>query len=240
MKNLEKITEKVISLFFTIFFKFRKPIQNKILYKTINLYRGSGFSEIFSQIRAWDAPFEDIDKLIPKKAEILDLGSGDGLLSNYLALSSNKRNVVGIEMNEKRVLISPKGLKNVKFKQGNILTHKLPKTDVYILAHVLHHLPSKIHQEKLLKKIAGVMQKKQKLLILEIDNKPKLKYITTWLTDAFIVPILFEQKIFNKNFYYRNRKEWYNLLDQLGFKIRIKKVHKGMPFSHVLIEAIKE
>ncbi|MBX4205651.1 class I SAM-dependent methyltransferase [Candidatus Microgenomates bacterium] len=241
MKIIKRFLEVLVGLFFTVYFLFNK--KNKIpktLEETINLYKGEGFGELFSQIRAWDAPYEPIDKLIAKNAKVLDLGSGDGLLGNYLALSSSKRKVSGIELNKDRAKSAYRKIKNTHFRQGNILKVDIGRQDVVILAHVLHHLPSKLDQEKLLSKISNALSKNKELIILEIDYKPFFKYIFSWLTDAITVPILFEGKIFTNQFFYRKRDDWKKLLTSLGFVVKIKPIHNGMPFSHVLIYAKKK
>lgn len=240
MKFVKKIMEVLLTTFFSILFKFNKTQKDIFLEKTIDLYKDKSFNGVFAKIRAWDAPYKEIDKRISKKSLIVDLGSGDGLLANYLAQISKNRKIYGIELNPTRVDVSQKGLKNTHFKQGSILKTSLPKADVFILAHVLHHLPSKRSQELLLEKLSNLLGKNKKIVILEIDNVPLFKFLFTWFTDAFIVPILFEGRFFTNKFYYRKRKEWYKLLTKIGFKVKMKLVNKGMPFSHVLIEAIKK
>lgn len=241
MKLLKKIMELAANIFFAAFFKVMgKPRISKNLKKAVSLYEKDGFGKLFSQIRSWDAPYEVLEKIVPKKGEILDLGCGDGLLVNYLALSSPKRKITGIELNSDRIEIADKGIKNARFLRGDILTKKYPKADSVILAHVLHHLPSFASQEKVLEKLSGILKKKNKLIILEIDNKPLLKYFFSIIVDSVVVPILFEGKVFATKLFYRTSSEWQRLLEELGFSVEVKSTHRGMPFSHILIEATKK
>ena len=224
-----------VNVFFSIFFIiFGKPKAQKNLQKTMKLYEGDGFNELFSVIRVWDAPYEEINKLVPRSGKVIDLGSGDGILANYLALSSSKRKVVGVEINKNRISEADKGVENAKFKYGDILKQKLPKSDCILLTHVLHHLPSKRDQEIALRNIKKSLKKNGKLIIVEIVEKPRLKYWFTWLTDAFTVPILFEGKLYDFNFHYRKENEWLYLLNDMGFKIKTTNPHFGKPFSHVI------
>ncbi|SRR5258708_37286422 len=236
MDMVQEIFKKTISLFFRIFF-FIFP-DNKLpqkLQETIDLYKGGGFSETFAKIRVWDAPYEPIDKLVKKNAVILDLGCGDGTLANYLALSSPRRKVYGFDINKKRIKEADKGLKNTKFQYGDILKIKIISPDVVILAHVLHHLSSKGAQVKFLQKVSDNLKEGSELIVLEIDTRPSLKYVFTWLTDGIIVPVLFERKLYDFKFFYRKSNEWKEMLVKLGFDVKLKKVNRGMPFSHILI-----
>ena len=77
-----------------------------------------------------------------QRGGIIDLGSGDGLMANYLGISSKRRKVFGIELNKSRLIESDKGVKNVKFKVGDILKSKIYKVDVILLIHVFIIYPA--------------------------------------------------------------------------------------------------
>lgn len=235
MKYLKTLLWFFVEQFFGIYFRiFGKPILDATMKKTLRLYEESKFFELFSLIRAWDAPFKQINSLLPKSGMILDIGCGDGTQTNYLALSSSKRTLLGIELNKDRVSEAYKGLKNTTFKQGNALTARLPKADAIVITHVLHHLPTRDDQITLLRKLKKSLKPRGVLVIVEIIEKPFLKYLFTWLTDAFTVPILFEKKLYDFNFHYRTDSEWKDVLEELGFSYTRKVVHKGMPFSHCI------
>lgn len=240
MRIIKNVLWLFINLFFRVYFYiFGKPKISRALQKTLILYGGSNFFELFSLIRAWDAPFYEVNKAVPLKGLIVDLGCGDGTQSNFLALSSKERKVVGVEINKDRILEADKGIKNTKFLTGDIRSVKFPKADCIVLTHVLHHLPNKLDQQKLLKRLHGDLKKSGKLVIVEIIEKPFLKYVFTWLTDAFTVPILFEKKLYDFNFHYRKEREWIELCRRLGFVCTVTYPHKGKPFSHVLFECKK-
>ncbi|SRR5258708_958675 len=238
MEFLKESLEKIISVFFKIYFLVNPAEKNsENLDKALDLYKGKGFVELFSEIRTWDAPFESIESKVPIQGVIVDLGSGDGLLGNYLAIASPKRHVFGIELNKERVKNSYKGFKNTKFLYGNILKADIPKADCILLVHVLHHLNSFDEQEKLIEKCKTKLRKGGKLLIVEISEQPFSKYMFTKFTDMVIVPILFENRIFNPNINFRKISDWRKLLKNFGFNVKVSYPHKGKPFSHVLFEA---
>lgn len=89
-------------------------------------------------------PFEEIEKKIPKSGTIVDVGCGEGVLSTLLAISSNRREVIGIDTNKKKVDLAKlltKKVPNLSFKLENALSRNLPKAKVYILSDFIHHIP---------------------------------------------------------------------------------------------------
>lgn len=239
-KTVKIFLQPFLKIFFNTLFLIKgEPAMDKNLKQAVDLYKGGDFSELFARIRSWDAPYEELNKAVPKAGKVLDLGCGDGLLANYLAISSPKRNVVGVEISKSRVMQASHGISNAHFKQADILKLGSYKANSVVLAHVLHHLPSKKDQEVLIEKLSKQLKKNSKMVILEISRQPYYKYLFSMFTDSVIVPILFEGKLFSYNFYYRTARDWRKLLTQYGFKVTLKHRNKGMPFSHVVIIATK-
>lgn len=240
MYLFQNLFKFLLKAFFEIYFRIAgQPNIDKFLRKTIELYEGNDFSSLFSKIRIWDSPFMEVEKAVPKQGLVVDLGCGDGILANYLAISGKNRKILGIEVNRNRLKNAYKGLKNTNFKYGSIIKIKFSRPDVFILSHVLHHLPNRNFQEVVLRNCFKNLKKGGRLIIIEIAEKPLLKYIFTWLTDAFTVPILFEHKMYDFNFYYRKTEEWIGLLKKIGFKVTSRLIHQSKPFSHVMFIATK-
>jgi trans-aconitate methyltransferase len=217
-----------------------KLSKEKDFKRTIELYSKSDkFTSVFVKLRLWDAPFTEISKLIPSKCKVLDLGCGDGILINFLAQLYPKAQFTGIEINKTRLKEADKKLPNTSFKRGNVLTYAFPKSDIILMTHLLHHLPSLESQVKLIKKAQRNLNKNGKLIITEIDTKPTAKYVITYLVDAFIVPIFFEKKMYDFNFHYRTKTQWKNLLAEEGLKVKSFPAHKDKPFSHIIFNANK-
>lgn len=239
-KLLKQILEYFLKVTFKIFFFFFGSKEEYFeASKVSSLYRGSGFGETFIYIRFWDSPILDIVKLIKKKGIILDLGCGDGFLANYLGSKSSDREVIGIEQNNERIKLAEKGLENVRFLKSDITEDKLPPADTILLVHVLHHLNSFQGQERLIKKCFDTLGKGGQLIIVEIDKKPYFKYLLTLFVDSFIVPILFEGRLFNKSIFFRSKAQWESLLKKIGFKVETYFAHSKKPFSHLILKCSK-
>lgn len=238
MKTIKQLLIGMINIFYKLYFGLAgEPKISSHLSETLKLYGKNEFLAVFNKIRAWDAPFDEIEKMVPNEGLIVDLGSGDGLLGNFLAISSKKRKIWGIEINKGRAKSSPHVENRTSFKAGDILEDNFPKADAITLIHVLHHLGSYEDQEKLIRKCKDKLKTGGILVIAEIIEKPILKYIFTAITDYVILPILFENKLFSGKIHFRSLKAWQKLLKNNGFIISTKLINRGMPFSHVIIKA---
>ena len=204
-----------------------------LINETIKLYADAGWKRWFSRIRFWDAPYIEVEKLVPQKGTIVDLGCGEGIFTNYLGLAGNHRKILGIEIDRRRLVQADRKLKNVSFKRGSAVTALLPKCDCIILFHLLHHLHSYRDQEKVLLKVKKTLNKGGMLIIVEVDIKPSIKYLVAWFTDHFLVPWIFERRLYSP-IYFRKRKDWINLLNEMGFSVKAKSAEKRMPFSHIV------
>ena len=227
-----------VKIFFGFFLRIDKKPLHPDLEKACRLYEEDSFTGLFSRIRVWDAPFEQVEKLVPKKGLILDLGCGDGLLANYLAISGPERKIVGVDLNKERIKHAQKGLKNTRFIHEDALKEKGLSPDVIIMSHVLHHLKSFEAQDKLLQDCIAGLRKGGKLIILEIKPSLSLEYLVTIVVDYTIYPMLFEKKIIGSRVYYRKEGNWVNLLSSCGLNVKREKV-TGKPFSQMILVAEK-
>jgi len=192
------------------------------------------FARIYLKLRPLIIPFEIVEKHVPKKGNIVDIGCGFGIFANYLALQSSNRNVIGIDYNEKRIStakINYCSSPNLNFFCGDITNTELPNTDVITAIDVLHHIPTEDLQDKFLKTCYSALNNNGKLIIKDVDTKPKWKYIFNFIHDFLMTkgePVLYQdQKTVNK------------LLKQIGFEVeKILKIG-NYPYAHILYVAKK-
>ena len=215
----------------------KNKIKGKNVDKIINLYSNVDYTKSFVKFRFWFGPLLEINELVPKSGVILDLGCGEGILTNFLAINSTKRKMIGVELSGHRVGQAKKGLKNTKFLTGSVLKLKLPKADAIIVSHVFHHLGNKKRQEELLDVCFKFLKPKGKLIIGEVDYQFSLRYFFAWITDILLVPIFFEKKLLDLQIDHRGRKEWKTLLQKHGFKVIHMKVTKDRIYPEVVMVA---
>lgn len=235
--NIGNIIFEVCNLMLSPFTKrfFASAESNDEINKTVNLYPNPKFT----RIRFWDAPFVRVEKLIPKSGTILDLGCGEGIFSNFLGISSDRRKVLGIEINKERFELSQHGISNVKFVLGDIEKVDLPEADAIVLFHVLHHLSSYSSQIHVISRCFNQLSRGGKLIIVEVEPKISLKYFLSTFTDHFLVPWIFEKRVYSPIFF-RRRVAWGKILKNKGFNCRVINAEKGHPFTHIIIECSKQ
>ena len=91
-------------------------------------------------------------KIIPRNAQVLDLGCGFGYLAIMLGLCSHERRITGIDYDEGKIVTARKaahGLEHVRFMSDDITSCQLPSADVYILNDVLHYLTEELQLDLL-------------------------------------------------------------------------------------------
>lgn len=203
--------------------------------KAIDLYSKTWWENFLSNFKFWEEPYEVVNKMIPKNGTIIELGCGEGLLTNYLAISEPKRKIVGYELVPERLASAKKKIKNTTYKVADVTKLSLPKADVFVLFHVFHHLPSKLSQEKLLMDIKKALNKNGKLIIVDVHVSFDIKYIAAWFADHFLVPWVFEKRFYTRA-YFRTENEWLKLLKKIGYKVRTSKETKGRPFPNIIFD----
>lgn len=201
--------------------------------KVISKYP-SKVSRLYVRLRLILFPFENIDKYIPKKGKMIDVGCGHGIYSLLLANKEKTRNILGYELNPRRVKEAnkaAKGIKNIKFYVRDLTKDTaLQNCDCIYMIDLLHHIPFNT-QKDLLVECYNKLKKGGLLVIKDISDKPKWKYYYNILHDKIMT--------LNEKLYFKKTKDQKNLLKNIGFKIiegpKLLKTGKLNPFPHYVI-----
>lgn len=133
--------------------KFFFEFENKLylLESEFSVKYGGGIHTKHKHIRYHDF----FVKNIKPDQKVLDIGSGNGLLSYDMAMNIPGVTVVGVELNEKSIEYARSHYKqdNLKFIKGDVL-RELPEGnfDVITLSNVLEHIENRINFLKNLKR----------------------------------------------------------------------------------------
>ena len=198
-------------------------------YKDLNL-----IDKIYILLRWRLCPFKLIEKNTPKEGLIVDLGCGYGILCNLLSLRSKNRNVIGFDLSHKRISIAKKSQnknKKMRFLEEDLTKRSVKKTNVIIMTDFLHHIKYE-EQNKLISKLKNKLNKRGKLIILDINKDKKIKYLFTVLLDRTLN--------YGEKVYYRNENEIKRMLEKNGFQVKSLMVDKLLPMPDILFIATKK
>jgi len=198
---------------------------------------------IFEFLRKLVCPFEEIEKYVPKKGKILDIGCGHGIFSRQLALSSPKRTVLGIDPSEKKIshaLKTIKNIKNISFRKTYLDNIKSNNFQGIVIVDILYLLPP-IEKLKMLNQINRMLSRNGKLIIKLEVTKPNWLFYLLKIEEIIMVKLLrFTFSSFQK-FHYMEPEKYKKILKQAGFIIQ-KEIIIGsfIPYQHPIIVATKK
>jgi len=136
--------------------------------------------------RSWKALAHALISLVPRLT-IVDLGAGEGTLSQLLA--RNARKVIAIDNSPKMVEFGSKlakqhGFKNLEYRLGDLEDPPIAKgsVDLAVLSQALHHA---IKPERAIKAAHRVLKKNGRIVVLDLLNhnfdKARELYADRWL-----------------------------------------------------------
>lgn len=203
--------------------------------KIFELYQEQGLlTRLYIKIKLRICPLLRMETFFPKKGKIIDLGCGNGLFSNILRLNSPEREIIGIDLDKKKIRTAQKTQKDrsgIEFREGNIIEMKYPQGDVFSLIDVLYLTPPD-KQEVILKKCYSVLNKGGVLIIKEMDTKPRWKYMWNQIQETVAVKII--GLTLGEKFYFKSREEYLKILINLGFKVSPLRLDKGYLYPHII------
>jgi 2-polyprenyl-3-methyl-5-hydroxy-6-metoxy-1,4-benzoquinol methylase len=180
-------------------------------------------------------PFELVESHVPQKGKILDFGCGYGMLSNFLALRSPDRRVLGIDLNRERIEVaarSSRGHPEVSFLLGDVRDFQGIPFDAVVMTDVLHHI-SDDKVRVLLQIIGSCLSDDGILVVLDVDRSPRRKFYTTYLIDRLLN--------LTRSLHYRSKEVLVHLLEGSGFQVRhVVPADQDLPLSDVIYLCRKE
>ncbi len=194
----------------------------KVPEEILQKYRDHRF---YVRLRWRFCPYEQIKSFVPENGTIVDIGCGYGILANLLYLKNNKRKIIGIDSSIKRIEIAKKSNSNIKFVLTEVGDFKEKNFGVVIMTDFLHHITYEA-QDRLLREIYKRIRRNGLLIIQEIADNPRWKYLIGLMSD-YILNL--GQKI-----YYRKSDDVVNLLSTIGFNVKKIKADKGLPLSDII------
>lgn len=178
-----------------------------------------------------------MDLLLTDAGRILDVGCGFGLFAAYFGQTQPRRRIVGIDPDARRIglartVAQQLDLGQHEFRVGDVRDARLegPFDAAYVL-DVMHHLP-RDDQRPVLERLRGLLAPGGMLVLKDITTEPRTGLLFTEALDRLMVG-------WNEPLAYRHHREWGEMLEGLGFQVRMVRVPDVLPYPHVVITARK-
>jgi len=200
----------------------------------LNLYKSlSGKERFYIKARWLVNPIGLVERSVPERGRIYDIGCGIGLLANLMSLSSSGRQVIGLDLSGEKIAIARRSVgerSNINFEISDIMTARIDRPDAVIACDLLHHIAYP-DQERLMSKIYASLGIGGVFILQDIDKASAHKYLF-----AYAVDMLFNKM---KKVFYRTAVEWARLLEKAGFEVSMENLGRGYPVSAVLFRCVK-
>lgn len=178
-------------------------------------------------------PFERVEPFIPAKGKILDFGCGFGNFAIYLKLKSPEREIMGTDLDEKKIEIARSTGADVHFSTKDIFNVK-ERFDAVVFIDVLYLIEPE-QQNRILKKALELLNPGGKLLIKAMANRPRWKHWWNLSQDFLFVKILRWNE--GEGFFHRYESDYGEVFKELSLNYEVHRIDQGYPHPHVLYVA---
>lgn len=194
-------------------------------YQIINLYPFL-WPKIYVFFRTIILPIDKIEKLLPAKGLILDVGCGYGLTSIFFAKNKN-RQIIGSEIDKNRIILAKKissSIPNLSFKNSDLIGQSKLKFDAILAIDLLHHL-NPLQKKHFLKDSFSKLKNDGILVIKDIDTRPLTKYFWNYFHDLLMTKF--------SRLYFLSSAKTQKILNQNNFKIIKKGLYHNFLYPHI-------
>ena len=143
------------------------------------------------RLRWSSCPFPEVAAAVPERGRILEIGCGHGLFSAYLAAGSPQRDVVGIDIDERKIALAELAIRRgAKMRVQRVEPGALPDGtwDAAVIVDVLYLLPED-DQRRMISLAARALAEGGRLIVKETALRPAWKFRLTQLQELLMVKI---------------------------------------------------
>jgi 2-polyprenyl-3-methyl-5-hydroxy-6-metoxy-1,4-benzoquinol methylase len=137
---------------------------------------------LFVRVRLLLSDLDRLERYVPAEGPVLDIGCGHGLVSNLLALTGPKRQVLGIDPDPRKVAAARQTVgdrPNIRFEIGDAVRLPAGPYRAVTIADVMYLIPEAT-QRAIIASIAGALEPGGVLVWKSQIRQPRWKYAITY------------------------------------------------------------
>lgn len=196
-------------------------------------------ARLFIRGRAFLSDLAVVERYVPKKGFIVDLGCGHGLFACVLRESSPTRRVLGIDLDPRKIEVARAAIRDttwLRFETGDIATQAPPKCDAVTIVDVLYLLPFDV-QEQVLRNAAGALGEGGPLIVKAQERRADPRYAVTYVQEMLSVGLGFTRGG-RERFFFPSREEALAMFERAGFVVDVVEMPRR-PYTDVVYLARK-
>jgi 2-polyprenyl-6-hydroxyphenyl methylase/3-demethylubiquinone-9 3-methyltransferase len=209
--------------------------------KALALYRDMPAAvRLHTRLRAFSCPMAAVLGRVPRAGSLLEVGCGHGLFANEAALENPELQVLGIDPAADKIRWAQGSVgdrSGIGFREGRLEALKEGPFDAVAVLDVLYLVP-RTDWPAFLGACRERLRPGGKLLLKEVDVRPRWKFYRCWLQESLSVRLL--GITLGREFAFAGREEMLGLLRGAGFATaEATDLGRGYLTPHVLYEAAR-
>lgn len=210
------------------------------LNRAVHRYRSAPLGpRLFVHGRAFLSDLAFVERFVPRKGFIIDLGCGHGLFACLLREASEARRVLGIDIDERKIEVARAAVRDtqwLRFEVGDIINDTPPRCDAVTIVDVLYLLPFG-HQEQVLRNAAAALGEGGPLIVKAQEKRTDPRYAITYAQEMITVGLGLT-KGGRERFYFASRDEALAMFERAGFVVEVEEMPRR-PYTDVVYLARK-
>ena len=198
------------------------------------------------QARWRTCPLTEIAARVPTHGEVLDIGCGHGLFASYLALDAPDRRVVGVDLDERKLVDGASVVERVQQRGGSLELAVAPggavpdgPWDAITIVDVLYLLPADA-QRDLLERAAARLAPGGRLLVKEMAPTPVWKARWNRAQETLAVKVVGFTASESADFTFVAPAEMRAWLEACGLEVSEVSLDRGYLHPHHLLVGTRE
>jgi len=210
------------------------------LHRAIARYKDAPIgARLFVRGRAFLSDLAVVERYVPNKGFIVDLGCGHGLFACVLRESSPSRRVLGIDLDPRKIEIARGAIRDtqwLRFEVGDIVADAPPKCDAVTIVDVLYLLPFE-QQEEVLRNAASALGEGGPLVVKSQERRLDPRFALTYAQELVSVSLGFTRGG-RERFFFPDRQQALAMLERAGFVVDVVEMPMR-PYTDVVYLARK-